>query len=106
MIRVYYLRQLKDITENVEYTEGSEYISHAISKATENPAVRRVIIEENRYLSELALRTEEPTMQDLDDYNSLSELSPPSRNLEEEVDDLKGRVGKLETRQGERYGME
>jgi len=100
MIKVYYLSVEKDPVTGTEHTVGSAYINQAVSETTEEPNVRRVIIEENPHLEGLALKVEEPTQQDMDNYNFLPELPPTAWNLEEEVDDLKGRVEKLETRQG------
>ena len=101
MIKVYYLRQLKDKVTNAEYTEGSEFISQAICECTEKPDVRRVIIEENPNLASLALKVEEPTQRDIDNYNSLPKPSPLPRNLEAEIDELKARVEKLEKKRKE-----
>lgn len=97
MIKVYYLRQLKDQVNNVEYTEGSGYISNAICEVTEKPDVRRVIIKENTNLQALALKVEEPTLRDIENYNSLP-ASPalPPRDLTAELDALKVRIEKLE----------
>lgn len=97
MIKVYYLRRLKDTTTNTEYIKGHEYISHAICEATEKPDVRRVIIEENPNLAMLAMKIEESTRQDLNNYKTLPELGCPSRDLVAEIDALKARVEKLET---------
>ena len=96
MLKVYFLQQLKDIAANTEYTEGWEFISHAISEATEKPDVRRVIIEENADLDALALRTEAPSQRDLDNYASLPEPTPPPRNLEAELDSLAKRLKLVE----------
>jgi len=96
MLKIYYLRQLKDEATNTEYTQGQEFISQAISEATEKPDVRRVIIEENPNLASLALKVEEPTKRDIENYNSLPAPSPPPRNLEAEIDNLKARVDKME----------
>jgi len=71
MIKVYFLKQLKNGVTNTEYTEGSEFISQAISETTEKPDIRRVIIEENVNLANLALKMEEPTDRDTRNYNSL-----------------------------------
>jgi len=98
MLTVYYLQQLKDEVTNTEYTEGSEYISRAISETTENPKIRRVIIEENPNLASLALKVEEPTEQDIANYNSLPKTTLPPRNLETEIDALKARVENLEAK--------
>ena len=98
MIKVYFLRQLKDETTNTEYTEGSEFISHAICEATEKPDVRRVIIEENSNLAKLALSVEEPTQRDIDNYASLPEPTLPARNLEAEIDELKAIIKALESK--------
>ena len=95
MIKVYYLRQLKDEVTNAEYTKGSQFISQAICECTEKPDVRRVIIEENTNLQALALRTEVPSQRDLNNYASLPEPTPP-RNLIAEIDALKVRIEKLE----------
>ena len=96
MIKVYYLRQLRDEVRNTEYTEGSEFISQAISECTKSPDIRRVIIEENLNLAGLALKIEKPTGQDIEKYNSLPKPTPPPRNLEAEIDALKARIDKLE----------
>ena len=96
MLKVYYLRQLKEKANNMEYTKGGEYISQAISETTDKPDVRRIIIEENPNLASLALKVEEPTQRDIDNYNSLPEPSSLPRNLAAEIDDLKARVEKLE----------
>jgi len=98
MLKVYYLRQLKDEASNTEYIEGQDLISNAICETTEKPDVYRVIVEENPNLARLALKVEEPTEQDLENYNSLLQPSPPPRNLEQEIDDLKARIEKLEKR--------
>jgi len=98
MIRVYYLPVEKDSVTGTERTKGSAYISHAISETTEEPDVRRIIIEENPHLEKLVLKMEEPTQRDLGNYDSLPELLPPARNLGKEVDDLKDRIEKLEKR--------
>ena len=96
MIKVYYLRQLQDKAANREYTEGNEFISQAICETTEKPDIRRVIIEENPNLASLALKVEEPTQRDIDNYNSLPKPSPLPRNLKAEIDKLKARIDKLE----------
>ena len=96
MIKVYFLKQLKDKATNIEWTEGQEFITQAISETTADPDVRRVIIEENTELANIALKVEEPTARDIDNYNSLPEPSPLPRNLEAEIDDLKARIEKLE----------
>jgi len=110
MIRVYFLPVERDSVTNTEYVKGSDYISHAIIKTTEEPNVRRVIIEKNSHLEELALRVEEPTMQDLDDYNFLPELSLPARNFGDEIDSLRDRIEGLEKlkedRKGDKHGVE
>ena len=95
MIKIYYLKQLKDKVTNTEYTEGSQFISQAICECTEKPDVRRVIIEENTNLQALALRTEVPSQRDLNNYASLPEPTPP-HNLIAELDALKVRIEKLE----------
>lgn len=95
MLKVYYLRQLKDIPTNTEYTEGQQHISHAISETTENPNVRRVIIEENTNLQALALVVEDPTQQDLDNYNTLPAVGPV-RNLIAEIEELKANLSDIE----------
>uniref|UniRef100_A0A6M3LNG4 Uncharacterized protein n=1 Tax=viral metagenome TaxID=1070528 RepID=A0A6M3LNG4_9ZZZZ len=97
MIKVYYLRQLKDELTNTEYTEGLEFISHAIIYTTEKPDVRRVIIEENPNLGVLALAVEKPTKRDLANYASLSEFSSPSRNLAAEIDEIKASILEVKT---------
>ena len=96
MIKVYYLRQLKDETTNTEYTEGSDYISQAINETTEKPDNRRVIIEESPDLQSLALKVEEPTERDLANYKSLPE-QVPFRDLKTEIDALKVEINKLKT---------
>ena len=100
MIKVYYLRQLKDEASNTEYTEGTEFISHAISEATEKPDIRRVIIEENANLAGLALKVEEPSQRDIDNYNSLPEPSPLPRDLLAEFDAAKVKIADLEKATG------
>jgi len=95
MLKVYYLRQLKNEVIDTEYTEGSEYISRAICEATEEPGIRRVIIEEKSELAAIALRVEEPTNRDIENYNSLPEIGV-SRDLAKEIDELKARIAKLE----------
>ena len=94
VIKVYYLRQLKD-TEK-EWTEGEEFISQAISETTEDPSIRRIVIEENTNLDVLALQTEVPSQRDLDNYVQLPKPSPLARSLEAKVDDLTARIEKLE----------
>ena len=98
MLKVYYLRQLKDEATNTEYTQGQDYIYQAISEITEKPDVRRVIIEENADLDALALKVEEPTQGDLDNFASLPEPTPLPRNLEVELDALSSRVKMLENK--------
>ena len=97
MLKIYYLRVLKDIIGNVERVEGIEFMSQAICETTEDQNVRRVIIEENTNLAGLAVKIEEPTQRDVDNYNSLPE---PAiwRDLFTEMDNLKARVKKLETK--------
>jgi len=95
MLKVYYLKQLKDEATNTEYTEGSEFISQAICETTEKPDIRRVIIKENSNLANLALKVEDPTQRDLDNIASLPPVLP-LRDLFKEFDDLKVKVDKLE----------
>ena len=92
MLKVYYLRQLKDEANNVEYTEGSEYISQAICETTGKPNVRRVIIEESINLASLASKVEEPTQRDIANYNSLPKPAPPPRDLTAEIDGIKAKL--------------
>ncbi len=94
MIKVYYLRQLKDKATNTKYTEGGQYISRAISETTENPDIRKVIIEENVNLAKLAIKVEEPAEQDLKNHNSLPKQLFPPRDLVAEIDGLKARLDK------------
>ena len=94
MIKVYYLSVER--VGNTDVVKGSGYISHAICETTEKPNVRRVIIEENANLATLALKVEDPTQRDIDNYNSLLVPGLPPRNLAAEIDDLKIRVTKLE----------
>ena len=104
MIKAYFLKVLKDEVTNTEYTEGSEFISQAICETTEKPDIRRVIIEENPNLASLALKVEEPTDRDIENYNSLPELAL-TRNLLSEIDDLKARLGKLENQPKKEQNM-
>ena len=96
MIKVYYLKQLKDETTNTEYIEGSEFISQAICEATREPDIRRVIIEENPNLASLALKVEAPTKRDIQNYNALPKPALPPRDLAAEIDNLKTRIEILE----------
>ena len=95
MLKVYYLRQLKNEKTNTEYTEGSEFISQAICETTKEPDVRKVIIEEKNELASLALRIEEPTEQDIENYKALP-VPTVSRDILAEIDALKARIEKLE----------
>ena len=96
MIKVYMLPV--DRIGNTDVVRGIEFISQAISEATEKPDVRSVIIEENADLDALALKVEEPTQGDLDNFTSLPEPTPLPRNLEVELDALSSRVKMLENK--------
>ena len=95
MLKVYYLKQLKNEATNTEYTDGSMYISRAINEATEKPDMRRVIIEENPNLAAIALKVEKPTQRDFNNYDSLPESSPQPRDLAAEIDKLKVAIAVL-----------
>ena len=92
MIKAHYLKQLIDEATNMEYTEGSEFISRAISETTDEPYIRRVVIEENANLEVLAIRVEKPTQRDLDNYAQLPPPSPPARDLATEIDEIKASI--------------
>lgn len=68
MLKVYYLPV--ELVRGVERIKGAEFISQAIVECTEEPGVRKVIINQNPNLARLALKVEEPTPEDIAAFKS------------------------------------
>ena len=85
--------------DNTDTVKGAEYIHNAILEGTDKPDMRRLIMDttpdEDSALSTLAVKVEEPTQRDIDNYASLPEPII-THNLEAEIDNLKARIERLE----------
>lgn len=100
MIKVYYL-EVKSL-ENREQVNGSEIIHHAILECTDKPEVRKLIMDttydEDVALTALAIKVEEATSQDVSSLSMLPKSALPARDLAAEIDDLKIRLERLESK--------
>ena len=79
MIRVYLLPVME--LDGTEQVAGSEIIHDALLLTTENPDLRKLIMnttaEEHTALWTLAIDVPEPTQEDIDTFNSQVEILPP-----------------------------
>ncbi len=98
MIRVYYLPVEK--MDNTEIIKGIEHIHNGIIECTENPDVRKLIMEatadEDGALSALALEVREPAAEERRAIEDLP-VPVPGRDLQAEIDELRARVDSVES---------
>ncbi|MAF43779.1 MAG: hypothetical protein CMI54_06395 [Parcubacteria group bacterium] len=86
MLKVYFLRRLKDEEKNKISIEGQSAFYRATVDDTPDPREARVICEELPALDSLALRTETPTEEDKKQHQALLSSSQPVRNITAEID--------------------
>lgn len=103
MIRVYYLKVLKDDATNTEYPKGIKYIHNAILECTEKPNIRKLIQDttdtEHTGLIVVAESWRQATQDEIEQLNTMKArfpITPPPRDALKEIDELKARIGKLE----------
>jgi hypothetical protein len=100
MIKIYYLEVNSE--DNTEQVRGSEFIHNAILEGTGKPEVRKLIMDttpdEDVALSALAIKVEEATSQDISSLAALPVSTLPARDLAVEVDELKVRLTRLESK--------
>jgi len=93
MIKVYYLPVER--IENVDQVKGIEYIHNAILECTEEPMVRKLIMDttpdENTALSALAIEVRDPTLEETSAFEALP-TPTPARDLAAEIDDIKAKL--------------
>jgi len=93
MIKVYMLPVER--VDNIDKIKGEEYIHNAILECTEEPMVRKLIMDttpdEDTALSALAIEARDPTQVEIDAYNAL-EIPTPARDLAAEIDDMRAKL--------------
>lgn len=91
MIKVYLLPVER--IANTDVIKGGEFIHNAIVEGTEKPDVRKLImdttVDEDIALSVVALEVRLATTEEIAKLATLPPPSPPTRNLEKEIDELK-----------------